>query len=304
MGSGLARINRVLRNVYSVETGPEGCGEYVQTYVVLGSNGGAAVIDPGPRGSLNTLLEGLESLGVLKSVGLVVLTHIHLDHAGSATALARKLGARILVHPLGVRHLRDPERLWTASREVLGEVAEIYGKPDPGESLLIEELPDRSVFKLDEISFTTIHTPGHASHHLSLYSEDLGILFVGDAAGIYIVERDLLHPTCPPPFRYEDYVRSLDKLISSSPEAVAFPHMGVRIGAGILEKARSQIELWKELISRGEESLEEILRIEADLKSYVNDLKGVCGKIERKNLELTIAGVRDEIQRIRSVEKS
>lgn len=294
--------HRIARDVYSVEVGPRGCEGYIQSYIVIGPEQGVAIIDPGPRNSAETLLDGLKELGIdLKNIRHIILTHIHLDHGGAAATIAKRIGsAPVHVHPVGYKHIIDPSRLWAASREALGRVAEIYGEPERGDDITVRELQDGSEVLLDGMRLKVIHTPGHASHHLSIYSEDLGILFVGDSAGIYVPSEDILYPTTPPPFRYHQYLESLDKMIRVEPDAVAFPHMGVRIGSNILEKARSQILAWFELALRGAEGLEEILKIETSLKRYLE--KGgrsdMCREIEGKNLEITVKGLREEALRI------
>ncbi|MEM0472920.1 MAG: MBL fold metallo-hydrolase [Sulfolobales archaeon] len=296
--------HRISRDVYSIEVGPQGCESYIQSYIVIGPEQGVAIIDPGPRNSAERLLNGLRELGIdFRNVKHIILTHIHLDHGGGAATVAKRIGnATVYVHPVGYRHVIDPSKLWAASREVLGRVAEIYGEPEKGEGIMVRELHDGSEILLDGVRLKVIHTPGHASHHLSIYSEDLDTLFAGDAAGIYVPPEDLIYPTTPPPFRYQQYLESLDKMIQIKPEAVAFPHMGVRIGSSILEKARSQIIAWFELALRGAESLDEILKIEANLKKYLE--KGgrsdMCREVEGKNLEITIKGLREEALRISS----
>lgn len=296
--------HRIARDIYSIEVGPGGCEEYIQSYIIIGPEQGVAIIDTGPRSSAERLIDGLRELGVaFKDIKYILLTHVHLDHCGSAVTVARRIGGTpVYVHPVGYRHVIDPSRLWIASREVLGHVAEIYGEPERGEGLNVKELQDGSEILLDGIRLKVIHTPGHASHHLSIYSEDLEILFIGDAAGIYIPSEDLLHPTTPPPFRYQQYLESLEKMIKIKPEAVAFPHMGVRLGSDILERARMQIVKWFELILRGAESLDEILKIEASLRRYIekSEMSDTCKQIEEKNLEATVRGLREEALRISS----
>ncbi|HWQ17695.1 MAG TPA: MBL fold metallo-hydrolase [Sulfolobales archaeon] len=296
--------HRISKDVYSIEVGPQGCEGYIQSYIIIGPEQGVAIIDPGPRNSAEALLNGLRELGIdFKNVRHIILTHVHLDHGGGAATVAKRIGgAAVYVHPIGYRHVIDPGRLWAAAREALGRVAEIYGEPERGEDIVVRELQDGSEIVLDGMRLKVIHTPGHASHHLSIYSEDLGVLFVGDAAGVYVPPEDLIYPTTPPPFRYQQYLESLGKMIQIKPEAVAFPHMGVRIGSSVLERARSQITAWFELALRGAESLDEILKIEANLKRYLERSRksDVCREVEGKNLENTVRGLIEEALRISS----
>jgi len=294
--------HRVSREVYTIETGPPGCEQHIQTYIIVGPERRATIIDPGPRSSVERLLGTMAEMGLSRSdVEALILTHVHLDHGGGAAALARALGGRvpIMVHPVGYRHVVDPSRLWQASRELLGDVAELYGRPEDASGLDVRELQDFSTLVLGGFKLKIIHTPGHASHHLSIYAEDLGMLFVGDAAGIYIVEEDLLYPTTPPPFRYQQYLSSLEKLEGLEPDAIAFPHEGVRVGRSILARARRQIVEWFELVSRGAEGLEDILKVEAGLKRHLEGGRSdACRRVESRLLELTLRGLREEAARL------
>ncbi len=300
--------HRITRDIYSIETGPSGCEQHIQTYIIVDPERRVAVIDPGPRCSAERLFNGIIELGFAPGdIEAILLTHVHLDHGGGATSLARMLGGRapIMVHPVGYKHVIDPSRLWQASRELLGDVGDIYGKPEDASGLDVRELQDLSEVSIGRLRLKIIHTPGHASHHLSIYSEDLGVLFVGDAAGIYIVAEDLLYPTTPPPFRYQLYLSSLEKLISIKPEMVAFPHEGVRIGHDILERAKRQIVEWFELTSRGIESPEDIMSVEPTLKRHMEIRESeVCRKIENRLLELSLRGLREEVARIQQEARS
>jgi|GEM_PF-78493 hydroxyacylglutathione hydrolase len=298
--------HRVARDIYSIETGPSGCEHHIQTYVIVDPERRVAIIDPGPRSSAEKLLNNLVELGfTARDVELILLTHIHLDHGGGAASLARMLGGKtpIMVHPIGHKHVVDPSRLWQSSRELLGEVGDIYGRPENASDLDVRELQDSSAVSLGRIGLRIIYTPGHASHHLSIYAEDLGALFVGDAAGIYIVGEDLLYPTTPPPFRYQHYLSSLEKLLSLKPDIVAFSHEGARIGYSILERAKKQIIEWFELVSRGNEALDDIVRVEPQLRRYLEAMKSeVCRKIVSRLLDLSLKGLREEATRIQTQE--
>jgi len=293
--------HRVSRDVYTVETGPQGCEQHIQTYIIVGPERRTIIIDPGPRTSAERILDTIPEMGFSpKDVEAIILTHVHLDHGGGAAALAKMLGGRvpIMVHPVGYRHVIDPSRLWQASRELLGDVAELYGKPDDAYGLDVRELQDSSTQVLGGVRLKIIYTPGHASHHLSIYAEELGMLFVGDAAGIYIVDEDLLYPTTPPPFRYQQYLSSLEKLQGLEPEVVAFPHEGARFGHSILARARRQIVEWFELVSRGSEGVEDMLKVEAGLRKHLEGGRSdMCKKVENRLLELTLKGLREEATR-------
>ena len=157
------------------------------------------VIDVGPRFSVHNLVETLKAKG-MKRIDLVLLTHIHLDHAGGLKEFLDCFPmAKAICHSKGVRHLIDPARLWEGSLKVLGETAEAYGKIKPVHN---DRLISHEDAKIDNLEI--IETPGHAPHHLSFYY--CGNLFSGEAAGNYIKIKDMeyLRPATPPRFFLEE----------------------------------------------------------------------------------------------------
>jgi glyoxylase-like metal-dependent hydrolase (beta-lactamase superfamily II) len=214
---------------------------------ILGSGGEAIVIDPGPASTADFVAGALEQLGL--RVRAIIVTHVHLDHAGGAGRLARLFpGARIYVHPRGAPHLVDPSRLWEASVSVMGEMAEVYGKPEPAPRESVVETADGMKLSLpDGRRLTILHTPGHASHHQSVLDETTGTLYTGDSAGV-ILETALgtvRAPTTPPRLKPKIYLESLDRMISLSPARVAPTHFGIwPNGRAELEAQRELFERW------------------------------------------------------------
>ncbi len=247
----------------------------------------------------------LRYLEIHKSLELIIPTHIHLDHAGGSAKLARLTGAAVMAHPRGIPHIKDPSKLWEASREVQGDIVDLYGRPEEGLNIEILEAKDDLDVIVDDITLRIIHTPGHASHHISIYWNDESILFTGDSAGIYLPELDIVLPTTPPPFRYENYMESLKKMISLKPGRVAYAHKGIRRNHDILEKHYEQMMNWFEtLYNSDEKDPERILRILSTsdhfVKIYLENIDNDC-IVNKHNVILTLKGFLEEIQRIKSL---
>jgi glyoxylase-like metal-dependent hydrolase (beta-lactamase superfamily II) len=183
----------------------------------------------------------------IRKVDYVLLTHIHIDHAGGlAPFLENFPTARIICHKEGVRHLVDPSRLWAGSRKVLGDLVDAYGPIRPVEERAF--LPHTQV-DLDDLE--VIETPGHAIHHLSYIWEKN--LLVGEAGGLHlrIGEKTYTRPTTPPVFFLRDFVASIDRLLEREDMPVCFAHYGRGSSSHrCLTRAREQIFLWERIIRR------------------------------------------------------
>jgi glyoxylase-like metal-dependent hydrolase (beta-lactamase superfamily II) len=222
------------------------------SYVIKGKT--PFLVESGPTNSIPNLLSGLKELDVaFEDVEFVAVTHVHLDHGGGAGTLLKYLpNAKVIVHPRGMPHLIDPERLWPSSQAVLGFVSEIFGKPEP--------VPKERVIPLTEGSFdlgfgaklTVTETVGHASHNLSFHESFNGGVFPGDAAGTYFPEFDVVVPTTPPPFYLDAALASLDKLISLKPTVLYFSHFGKATDAvTCLKDYKVQLQLWADIAEEG-----------------------------------------------------
>jgi len=222
------------------------------------------LIESGPTSSIPKLLAGLKELKInFTDVQYVAITHVHLDHGGGAGTLLKSLpNAKIIVHPRGLPHLADPERLWPSSKAVLGFISEIFGKPEP--------VPIERLIPMTEDSFDLgyggkliiTETVGHASHNLSFHESFNGGIFPGDAGGTYLPEFDVIVPTTPPPFHLEAALKSLDKLISLKPKSLYFSHFGeATYAVQRLKEYNIQLQLWAVIAEDGvkkNQSLEQI----------------------------------------------
>jgi glyoxylase-like metal-dependent hydrolase (beta-lactamase superfamily II) len=231
------------------------------------------MIDVGPASSVEGLLEDLSSLGI-ESIDFVLITHIHLDHAGGlAEFLDRFPMARVICHAKGIRHLVDPSRLWDASLKTLGDLALSYGHTRPVEA---KKLIPHTGAIIPELQ--VIETPGHAAHHLSFTYR--GNLFVGEAAGVYFLvgDQEYLRQATPPPFSLHETLKSIDRLLDLEDQPIYFAHAAQASSSkSMLARARKQILFWKtvleEEMSKSDKELTErcaieILRRDPELRAY------------------------------------
>jgi glyoxylase-like metal-dependent hydrolase (beta-lactamase superfamily II) len=199
-------------------------------------NGRAAFIDTGSNDALPNALAALQKLGLdVTAVDYVVLTHIHLDHAGGAGAMMQAFpNARLVVHPRGARHMAEPTKLVAGVSAVYGAeyVARVYGDIIPVPSTRIIEATDGLELSLSGRQLRCLDTPGHARHHICIVDEKTGAIFTGDMFGLSYRELDVegrqfIFPTTTPSQFEPDAMRaSIDRLLALSPPVMYLTHYG------------------------------------------------------------------------------
>jgi glyoxylase-like metal-dependent hydrolase (beta-lactamase superfamily II) len=216
--------------IYAVDSG-YGRPHLAAIHLVV-HRGRAAVIDAGTNASVPRVLTVLGSLGIApEAVDWVMLTHIHLDHAGGAGSLMCALpNARLVVHPRGVRHMIDPSRLWEATAAVYGaeRAFALYGRLVPVPAERIRPVHDGEQLELAGRRFEILDTPGHARHHICIWDDTAQAFFTGDTFGLSYRELDVdgrafVYPTTTPTqFDPDAMHRSIDRMLSYAPVAM-FP---------------------------------------------------------------------------------
>ena len=193
----------------------------------------------------------------------LVLTHIHLDHAGAAGALVRR-NPELQVHvsEIGAPHLVDPSRLEASARRLYaGDFDRLWGELVP--------VPEENVHVVgsDVLGLEAWPTPGHASHHVSYLSED-GTCYSGDVTGVVIAPSALIAPVCPPPdVDLEAWERSLDSIAERKPERLCLPHFGVvEEPAPHIERTRERLRAWAERVREGASEEEFVRAAEHELE--------------------------------------
>jgi glyoxylase-like metal-dependent hydrolase (beta-lactamase superfamily II) len=234
-------------DVHAVDTHLLGTPGVMSAYVVDAER--PAVIDPGAAPAVECLLGALDELGVApREVAYVIPTHVHLDHAGAAGALARECPeATVLVHERGRGFLVDAERLdhlAASARRAVGDVADAYGDPEVVPPDRCRALADGDVVDLGDRTLTAVDAPGHAPHQVALVDDADDALFAGDAAGM-AVGGDLLPTTPPPDFDLEESLATVDRLLALDPSVVCYGHFGARTDArAALETYRGVLPEW------------------------------------------------------------
>ncbi len=243
--------------------------------------GRAAIIDTGTRYGVAQTLASLAALGLAPGdVDWVILTHVHLDHAGGAGALMAALpSARLVVHPRGARHMIDPSKLWQATCEVYGaaEAERMYGSIDPVAAHRVLEATDGLEVRLAGRLLQCFDAPGHARHHIMIRDEASGWIFAGDTFGISYREFDVdgrafaFPSSTPVQFEPEVLCNTIDAMMALAPEAILLTHYSLvrdipRIGATLKRLTRRYAQIGLEHQHAGSERA---ARIRADLASLL-----------------------------------
>ena len=208
---------------------------------LIETDDGPALFDCGPASTLEHLHAGLDEHGVaVRDLGHLLLSHIHLDHAGAAGALVRENPElTVWVSPIGAPHLVDPSRLESSARRLFGASFDTLWGP-------LTPVPQRNVrfAEGDVLGWEAFSTPGHASHHVS-YSRD-GTLLAGDACGVRIPPSDYVQPVSPPPdIDIEAWHHSIDEIERRRPDRMALIHFGVVTDAAEhLARLHTELDLW------------------------------------------------------------
>ncbi|MEW6616651.1 MAG: MBL fold metallo-hydrolase [Thermodesulfobacteriota bacterium] len=220
-----------------------GFRNFIGSWVYIGDY--TLLVDVGPSATVKELVTSLKTIGI-KKLDYILLTHIHLDHAGGVGELTEYFPrAKVVCHERAVEHLIEPQGLWEATKKTLGDIAMVYGEISPvSEKKIIPSFQ----FHIDGID--AINTPGHAVHHVS-YTCDR-YLFAGEAGGVFHSFNDETYqrPATPPRLHLEEAIESLDKLLNLGKKKICFGHFGTyEDSIEMLERHREQLFLWKEVIA-------------------------------------------------------
>ncbi len=247
------KIYEIEDNLYLIDLPQKlrGFRKFISSWVYRGEFN--VVVDPGPKSTINSLVEALKKLEI-KKVDYVLLTHIHIDHAGGVGEFLKHFNSKVLVNEKGKKHLINPKKLWEGSLKVLGDIAKAYGGITPvPESAFVDKI--EGIEKID--------TPGHAPHHSSYVIDDY--LFVGEAFGVFHQIRNEIYqrPATPPKFILEIAENSIENLESLGKKKVCFGHFGIYDNSlDIAKYSKKQLRNWIHQIfdevSEGEKSFDEI----------------------------------------------
>jgi glyoxylase-like metal-dependent hydrolase (beta-lactamase superfamily II) len=223
---------------------------------VLSGPDGLVLIDPGPTSCLVTLEAGLRDRGfTLRDVRSLLLTHIHLDHAGAAgTIVERVPDVRVHVHERGAPHMIDPAKLLASTTRLYGDLMDtVWGAflPVPADRLVVLKGDER--LEVAGHDFRVAYTPGHAKHHVSYLDEQSGMAYVGDTGGVKVGGDYLFAPTPPPDIDLEAWRASLDAIEAWQPVSLFLTHFGP------VTPARAHLARFRDTLTSAAEKVKAVL---------------------------------------------
>lgn len=259
---------------------------------VLRFGEGVALLDPGPAVTLPTLRAKLAKDGLsVRDIRMLLLTHIHLDHAGATGTLVRENPRiEVLVHQRGAPHLVDPAKLLASAERLYGaELGRLWGEFLPVPETNIRALGGGEELQVGESRLEVAYTPGHASHHVSYFDRASGVAFVGDTSGIRVANIPYVFPPTPPPdIDLEVWAASLDRIAVWRPERLFLTHFGpadaVEQHLDEMRRRLSQWSAWvRESLGTTEDDPQRAIRFAETVKQ---DLRRHFGEDEVARFEL------------------
>ena len=272
-----------------------GFEDFIGTYLFYSDK--KALVDVGSKAAIPGLLNVMSQAGVHPDeIDYIILTHRHMDHAGGIGQAVKEMkNARVLAHPRAYNHLVDPAVLWKASQETLGALALKYGKIDPVPENRIIVAQDGMKLDLGKGLVLEIYlTPGHAPHHICVFDRKESILLAGDTAGIYM--NGFLRPGTPPPFRFHDYMTSLDRMIALKPTKIGYAHFGCYDNAVTrLRVVKAQTMLWCDIAQAGVKkgkTAEEIIELIGKKDKTIDKINALDKSIFQRDRTLIVNTIR------------
>lgn len=230
-------------DIYALDLNFQNLSQTVGAYLVVGPEG-PVLVESGPASTLETLQARLAEHDYAPAdVRHVLLTHIHLDHAGAASWWARQ-GAQVYVHHVGAPHLIDPARLLSSAQRIYGEtMGTLWGQTLPVPAEQVHPLHDGDTIQAGGLTFTALDTPGHARHHHVFRVGE--VAFTGDAAGVRLPGSSFISlPTPPPEFDLERWQKTVARLLDEDLATLYPTHFGP------IENARAHLEAVSELLDQ------------------------------------------------------
>jgi len=245
-----AHVADLGHDVFAIDTQMGGYDGITAAYLIRGSR--PVLVETGTARSAEVVRNALSHLGIgPDDLATIVVTHIHLDHAGGVGDLAATYPrAEIAVHTRGARHLVDPGRLLRSARMVFGDTMDtLFGDLLPTEAQRVRAVDEGDVIDLgDGRGLDVMYAPGHASHHVALIDSKSGDVYTGDAAGVYVPETADVRPATPPPdFDLDLTLTSLAAIRARGAQRLLFSHFGpVTDVALTLDRSEAELHRWVE----------------------------------------------------------
>jgi glyoxylase-like metal-dependent hydrolase (beta-lactamase superfamily II) len=271
----MAEIYDAAPGLTGIDTRMAGMTSITSAYLVSAAE--PALVETGPATSVEAVTDGLSALGLGPAdLAHIVLTHIHLDHAGGVGDLARAFpSATVWVHERGAPHLADPARLLDSATRVYGaqRLHRLFGTLTPVAPDRLRAVAEGDIVPLGDRSLDVLYTPGHASHHVALADSTTGAVFTGDALGIHLPDDRVLRPATPPPdVDVELGVESIERIRARAETLLLFSHFGpvheVDELCGIAER---RLRKWSEIVREAVAETDDLDRVADLLRRQTDD---------------------------------
>jgi glyoxylase-like metal-dependent hydrolase (beta-lactamase superfamily II) len=268
-------VFEVADGITAIDTFMGGRERYTAAYLLDATE--PTLVETGPGTSVEPVTRALTHLGVAASdLAHVVVTHIHLDHAGGVGALSERFPrATIWVHERGAKHLADPTRLVASATQAWGEreMEEFFLPVRPVDDTRLRPLRDGDTIGMGDRELAVLDTPGHASHHVALVDPRTGAVFTGDAIGIHVPDLPVLRPATPPPdFDLERYVASIERIRDASRSVLLFAHFGpLRDVDATCDLAIRRVREWARVVENGMAETDDLDELAARLEAAALD---------------------------------
>ena len=263
------RVKQLAPDLWLLDTLFQRSSGVIASYLLTGPDG-LALVDVGSAVTLETLLASVRATGHQpEDIAHILLTHIHLDHAGATGALLRHTPrARVYVHHIGAPHLINPTKLIESASRIYGDrMQQLWGAVLPVPEERIALLDEGIEVRVGQRTLRALYTPGHAIHHVAFHDTAIAIIFPGDVAGVRLENVEYVRPPTPPPdLNLEDWAASIERLRALRPETLYLPHFGPATG---LERhftdLRERLFAWGAIVARGMRQGENDAQIAHDL---------------------------------------
>ncbi len=284
-------VRKLIDEIYQFETElPLVAPSQFTVYLIKESQG--VIIDPGPAILVPQIQKAMVKLGI-KDLSYIIPTHIHIDHAGAMGRLAQLYpGAKVVVHPAGMKHVIDPTRLIESTKTVFGPDFENHlGPIIPVPQSQLKPVDDGEVIKVGGRDLQFFHAPGHAPHQIAILDRSVNGLFSGEALGLpQEGSKHLILPAvAPPAFDQEVYLETMEKLRKLKPKLIFYSHGGMEKEADkLISIAQENTRLVGDLILKALQDGEADETILVKLKQAAKDRFGI--ELSDMDLEMTIGG--------------
>lgn len=298
----MTKVTQINPGFWQVSLPFQGEEEILGSYLLAGQ-GELAIIDPGPGSTLESLLEAIHQAGFdPQDVTHVLLTHVHLDHAGVVGSLARRMSkVKVMVHAKGEAHLLDTSKLAQSAQRIYGEQMQaLWGEIEPVARAQLQALNGGDIINVAGRRLEVHYTPGHAVHHVIFFDVHSGELFAGDAAGVRLQGSNYVRPPTPPPdLDLEAWSATLDLLKRLRPDVLYISHYGaVRDIVSHITNLRARLYNWANFVLQAMnqgKSEEEIIALlikqsNPDLERATNTFHDVVRYDIATNYPMTVQG--------------